>query len=136
MELRPIRGSDESARLLDNITPQSAEGSKLDLMENALPLKLGRSRRSSVLFEGWKFTLFLASVCSLVVLSFNMGFMIYAAVHPREDDSRVIFEGDCEKSKRMNTGIHFLVNLLSTTLLSASNFGMVTYSFPFHTIND
>ncbi|KAJ5520793.1 hypothetical protein N7463_001246 [Penicillium fimorum] len=100
--------------------------------------------RDSVRFEGWKFTVLLAFLTSLVVLFFNIGFLLYTATHPRHDNlelysaqyqsdysqgkhhtrNTVLYEGDCEMVHRLSIGFHLLVNLLSTALLSASNFGM------------
>jgi hypothetical protein len=70
-----------------------------------------------------------------------VGFLLYTAKHPRQDDialypveyqneyyhrrNTVLFEGDCDKVHHLSIGFHLLVNLLSTALLSASNFGMV-----------
>lgn len=34
----------------------------------------------------------------------------------------VAYEGDCEQSNRYNTGLHLVINILSTVLLSASNY--------------
>ncbi|OQE36889.1 hypothetical protein PENCOP_c011G05832 [Penicillium coprophilum] len=106
--------------------------------------------RDGALFEGWKFTIFVAFIISLVVLFFNIGFLLYTAANPRQDDlslypieyqheysqgehhkrNTVLYEGDCEKVHRLSTGFHLLVNLLSTALLSASNFGMQCLSAP------
>lgn len=101
--------------------------------------------RDGARFEGWKFTVFLAFIISLIVLFFNIGFLLYTAIPPRQDDpepyaieyqsgyywgaddkrNTVLYEGDCEKVHRLTTGFRLLVNLLSTAILSASNFGMV-----------
>ncbi|KAJ6116490.1 hypothetical protein N7512_006215 [Penicillium capsulatum] len=62
------------------------------------------------LFEGWKFTAFLAFLSSVVVLGFNLGFLVYST-------------GDCARMHRLNTVLHWAINS-GTILLSASNFGM------------
>lgn len=82
------------------------------------------------LFKGWKFTLFLALMSSLVVLFFNVGLLIYASVNSQENGNTVIYHGDCHQTKRLNLAFHVLINALSTALLGASNFGMVNPPLP------
>lgn len=78
-------------------------------------------------FHGWRFTLFLAFIAGRIVLFFNAGFLIYCFTH-RENGQHLnttLFEGDCTKSHNIGIVLHLIINILSTTLLSASNFGMV-----------
>jgi hypothetical protein len=84
-----------------------------------------KKRRSNVLFEGWKFTIFLAFVASLIVLFFNVGFVLYTTTHNSGKTNTTMYEGDCEKVHRWSIRFHLLINTLSTVLLGASNFGMV-----------
>ncbi|KAL4889597.1 hypothetical protein BDV59DRAFT_210270, partial [Aspergillus ambiguus] len=82
-------------------------------------------------FNGWRFTIFLAFITSLVVLSLNLGFLLYTTTHHRQENEKgVLYQGDCVKVQHMSTGFHLLVNILSTALLSASNFGMQCFSAP------
>lgn len=122
-------------------------GRKSDSDQASLkPLQSLPSRRSNARFEGWKFTIFLAFITSVVVLSFNVGFLLYTVTHSQRNDiqryshqyqveyyehgkhhgrNTVLYEGDCEKVHHLGIGIHLLINVLSTSLLSASNYGMV-----------
>ncbi|RDW76904.1 uncharacterized protein DSM5745_06896 [Aspergillus mulundensis] len=76
-------------------------------------------------YTGWKFTLSLAAAACILVLSFNLGFLLWAvARHQLADNRGVLYEGDCDRVKRLSTGLHLLINVLSTTLLGASNYGM------------
>jgi hypothetical protein len=84
-----------------------------------------KRRRSNVLVEGWKFTIFLAFIASLIVLLFNVGFVLYSTTHKGGKTNTTLYEGDCEKVHRLSIGFHLLINTLSTALLGASNFGMV-----------
>lgn len=84
-----------------------------------------KKRRSNVLFEGWKFTIFLAFVASLIVLFFNVGFVLYTTTHNSGKANTTLYEGDCEKVHHWSIRFHLLINTLSTILLGASNFGMV-----------
>lgn len=87
----------------------------------------GRSKRGPAQqLEGWKFTMFLAFTTSLVVLLFNSGFLLYKITHNLQHEGNgVLYEGDHEKVHTLNVGLHFLVNILSTLMLGASNFGIV-----------
>lgn len=96
-------------------------------------------------FKGWKFTILCAFIACLVVLFFNVGFLLYCVTHPKHDSidlysvknqdayretikhqlSTILYEGDCDTVHRLSIGFHLLINVLSTALLSASNFGMV-----------
>lgn len=84
-----------------------------------------KKRRRNVLFEGWKFTVFLAFIASLIVLFFNVGFVLYSTTHNDGKANTTLYEGNCEKVHRLSIGFHLLINTLSTVLLGASNFGMV-----------
>jgi len=85
--------------------------------------KFGRQSRG--LFEGWKFTAFLAFMSSVVVLFFNAGFLIYSAAGTRDGSGMTLAKGDCKRVQYLSTALHWLINVLGTVLLSASNFGMV-----------
>jgi hypothetical protein len=41
-----------------------------------------------------------------------------------------LYQGECDKVQHLDIGFHLLINMLSTTLLSASNFGMVFKELP------
>ncbi|KAJ5415398.1 hypothetical protein N7465_004093 [Penicillium sp. CMV-2018d] len=154
IELLPIPSRLKSAyHLLQSASSRDSDGrprqNSSDDEEAQSDIKRGLSRYGSR-FEGWKFTIFLAFVTSLIVLLFNVGFLLYTAVYPRRDDldlypteyqeaysrgdlhrtNTVLYEGDCAKVHRLSTGFHLLVNFLSTALLSASNFGMQCLSAP------
>lgn len=76
--------------------------------------------------SGWKFMLSLASVACVLVLLFNTGLLLWAVARDRVKEERgILFEGDCDYVGRVNTGLHLLINVFSTILLGASNYGMV-----------
>lgn len=82
-------------------------------------------------FQGWRFTICLAFIASLIVFLFNLSFMLYTISHHRQDDTKgILYQGDCDKVQHLDIGFHLLINILSTTLLSASNFGMVLNKHP------
>lgn len=79
-------------------------------------------------FVGWRRSLLLGSVVSVVVLFFNLGFTLWAVQHRHVQDGQgVLFEGDCKKVQNAGIGFHLIINILSTALLSASNYAMVCW---------
>jgi hypothetical protein len=123
-ELLPLVEQD-SAFSRSSVCVTSGRSSVFSRNNDDDSLKRNKTCREDSLFQGWRFTLFLAFVSSLVVLFFNLGFLIYAATHPTDGDRRVLYDGECDKAETISTGFHVLINFLSTALLSASNFGMV-----------
>lgn len=83
--------------------------------------------------SGWRLTLTLASLSCLIVLALNLGLALWTIQHrnPIEEDEEnnqdqgVLYEGPCSKVKRLGIGLHFVINILSTVLLAASNYCMV-----------
>ncbi|OQE00902.1 hypothetical protein PENSOL_c005G01007 [Penicillium solitum] len=122
MVLDALRHDHELLLLSDNECRSQNSGQDKD----AHP-KRGRLRKW---LSGWKFTLSLASAGCIIVLSFNFGFLFWAVARDRlKKDRGVLYEGDCDRVRHLNTGLHLLINLLSTALLGASNYGMGTFLF-------
>ncbi|KAJ5113732.1 hypothetical protein N7456_002266 [Penicillium angulare] len=121
--LRP--GCEENIDIQPCQTPTSAKEIQNDREKSMPQFKSNR-------FHGWRFTLFLAFIAGLIVLFFNVGFLLYCFTH-RENGQHLnttLFEGDCNKSHSMDTWFHLAINVLSTALLSASNFGMQCLAAP------
>lgn len=69
-----------------------------------------------------------ACVLSLLL---NAAFIIWAMVRfPVEEGIGVLTTGSCSSIKRLNVGIHIIINILSTVLLSGSNYCMQVLSAP------
>ncbi|KAL4945746.1 hypothetical protein BDV06DRAFT_229945 [Aspergillus oleicola] len=83
-------------------------------------------------FGGWQVTLYLGSVTSFTVLILNLIMVLWASLHNTEPgrSKSVLYEGHCARVKEISSGVHFLINALSTFLLSASNFAMQCLSAP------
>lgn len=106
------------------------EGSPEGIKSATVDVDVREHNLKSHRFEGWRKTLFLGSVASIVVLVFNLGFVIWAVQHRTLNDGRgVLYEGQCKKAKNMSTAFHLAINILATVLLSASNYGMVGFEF-------
>lgn len=79
--------------------------------------------------SGWRFgTLNFATWACLVFL-INLIVTIWGSAAQRANRG-VLSEGDCERIKTLNSGIHILINILSTILLSGSNYCMQCLSAP------
>jgi len=72
---------------------------------------------------------FLAFTASVVVLLFNIVFLIFTTVRAQQGQDVALSRGDCEQVHRLSVGFHWIINALSTILLAASNFGMVPKIF-------
>ncbi|KAL2829045.1 hypothetical protein BJY01DRAFT_255181 [Aspergillus pseudoustus] len=90
-----------------------------------------QSRRRHKWLSGARFTLALASGASIIVLLFNLSFLLWAVARDRLKENRGgLYEGGCDRVRHLGTGLHLLINILSTTLLGASNYGMQCLSAP------
>jgi hypothetical protein len=83
-------------------------------------------------FKGWRFGILTGSVLASLILAINVAATIYGGVRPVRNDNgkKVIFEGNCEQVRKINTTVHVWINILSTLLLSASNYAMQCLSAP------
>ncbi|KXG52210.1 uncharacterized protein PGRI_084940 [Penicillium griseofulvum] len=93
IELLPIPSRLKSAyHLLQSASSRDSDRrpreNSSDDEETQSNIKRGLSRYGSR-FEGWKFTILLAFITSLIVLLFNVGFLLYTAAHPRRDDIKL-----------------------------------------------
>ncbi|RDW86954.1 uncharacterized protein DSM5745_03596 [Aspergillus mulundensis] len=79
---------------------------------------------------GWKMTLYLGSITSFTVLVLNVVMVCWANFRRSDEGHSVLYSGDCGRAKEIGTGVHVLINALSTLLLSASNFAMQCLSAP------
>jgi hypothetical protein len=75
--------------------------------------------------------LMFACLSSLTVLLVNLAVTIYAMVRYKGTRAVVpVYEGDCDWVKNVDTGLHILINILSTALLGASNLCMQLLAAP------
>ncbi|KAI9037923.1 uncharacterized protein KD926_011446 [Aspergillus affinis] len=75
-------------------------------------------------YQGWKFSIFLDFTSSIVVLLFNVGFLLFTITRTQMGQDAALARGNCDRVHRLSTGFHWIINALSTILLAASNFGM------------
>lgn len=81
--------------------------------------------------QGWRFGLALNTSAATFVLVMNvMLFTIAACKFNLADGIVSLYVGDCTLATRWNTGLHVLINALSSILLSASNYAMQCVTAP------
>jgi hypothetical protein len=115
------------------LTVESVETS----LSNSRNSVQSKSRLSGLRRKGWRPTV-LGWVCAALTIFFlNLGFVIWAEVGNSKSPSlkangstRVLYDGDCKKTKKFNTIAHIIINTLSSILLCASNYGMQCMSAP------
>lgn len=83
-------------------------------------------------FYGWRMGVLCGSCISAVILCFNIGVVIYAAVKGKgfQNGFAAPFSINSSNLAQLNIGIHLVINILSTLLLSASNYTMQVLSSP------
>ncbi|PUU77981.1 hypothetical protein B9Z19DRAFT_1127461 [Tuber borchii] len=78
-----------------------------------------------VWYTGWHTGVLACATSVVVVLFINVGLTIYAATNPEhkmEGGIGTLYEGSCDKSRTIGLWLHLGINVLSTLLLSGSNY--------------
>jgi hypothetical protein len=91
---------------------------------------LGKTRVQKIFgdrFTGWRFGALHFGFWATLVFLINFVVTIWGSISRR---SGVLFEGDCDRVEFLNTALHVLINVLSTILLSGSNYCMQCLSAP------
>jgi hypothetical protein len=78
-------------------------------------------------FTGWRFGALHFSFWAAVVFSINLIVTVWGST---VRSSGILLEGECDHVELLNTGLHVLINVLSTILLSGSNYCMQCLSAP------
>ena len=78
-------------------------------------------------YTGWHTGVLACATSVMVVLLINVSLTIYAATNPeykmaRESSIRTLYEGSCHKTRTIGLWLHLGINVLSTVLLSGSNY--------------
>ncbi|KAJ4292407.1 hypothetical protein N0V90_009069 [Kalmusia sp. IMI 367209] len=76
--------------------------------------------------QSWRFGLFAGLYASIIVLVGNLVLLIYGSIANGGIVNGVgtISKGDAQSIERLSTGYHILINILSTILLTSSNYAM------------
>ncbi|KIW04859.1 uncharacterized protein PV09_04041 [Verruconis gallopava] len=92
-----------------------------------------RGRTWKQKMSGWRFGAILFAIAALIVLVANVCIAIYAVRESGASataDFKPIYTGDCARTKALNTWLHLTINVLSSILLSGSNYCMQVLSAP------
>lgn len=84
-------------------------------------MSLDRLRPPPEYLHGWRFGAIGGAFAATVVLLVNLVVTIVCAIY---QDNGALYRGDCDKVEKINTVLHWLINLLSSVLLSSSNYCM------------
>lgn len=114
MDVYPQKQSESSWAELQHLNPRSTT-------------KASPKRPQFVYSEGWRFGAMSCAISTSVVFLVNLVATIIWAVKVK---GGVLHEGDCDQAKRINLGLHILINALSIIMLSSSNYCMQCLSAP------
>lgn len=123
--LRPIYSSRNSSEY-SHVAPSEA----LDSNETSLKKSKASWRRK--LPTGWRFGVTTSAISATSVFLINLIVLIWAILHNggQVEGKGTLYNGSCQDTRRLNTGVHLLINVLSTMLLGASNYCMQCMSAP------
>ena len=78
-----------------------------------------------VWYTGWHTGVLVCAAAAMIVLLINVGLTIYVATNPKyrmERGTGTLYSGSCAKTKAIGLWLHLGINVLSTLLLSGSNY--------------
>ncbi|KAG0635408.1 hypothetical protein HOY80DRAFT_910725, partial [Tuber brumale] len=107
-----------------------SKSSSLELLPLGSEIRHERSNASisvwkPVWYTGWHTGVLACATSAVVVLFINIGLTIYAATkseYKMEGGVGTLYSGSCDKSRTIGMWMHLGINILSTILLSGSNY--------------
>ena len=116
-------------------TETAIEGDEVSLLSAREPngvQRLGsRIARIQRKYSGWRTGLMISACCTGFVFLLNLILTIWATqAFGVENGYGTLLSGECSKTKTASTWIHLAINVLSTLLLSASNYCMQILTAP------
>ena len=82
-------------------------------------------------FQGWRMGIILCAATAIIVLTVNIVLIVFASIkYDLHDGFGTLQEGDCHTTKDLSLWLHLAINVLSTLLLGASNYGMQCLTSP------
>ena len=128
MEMQNL--TDERSKSYDMEQTSSPSTSKWSNIKKTHKVPTAIAERFSGLdFAGWRAGVLYFALWSSLVFLINFVATIWGSSSSRPNRG-VFYEGDCSHTKRLNSGVHVLINVLSTVLLSGSNYCMQALSAP------
>lgn len=81
--------------------------------------------------SGWRYSVSACALSTFAVCTINLVATVWSVLHYGVYERRqTLYNGDCNTAGKINTGLHLVINILSTILLSSSNFCMQCLSAP------
>jgi hypothetical protein len=81
--------------------------------------------------QKWRTSLYMSMGLACAVLILNTGFLAWILrTRGTNDGVGILYEASCDMTKKTSISIHLLINILSSALLSASNYCMQCLSAP------
>lgn len=91
-----------------------------------------QSTKPAKRFQGWRFGVLMCTTATCLVLLLNIVLALAALGKGGwgQDGQPILREGDCSMISMLSTGVHLLINAMSTALLGASSYCMQCLSAP------
>jgi hypothetical protein len=99
---------------------------ELERSTSASPAPQRQSRKQRI--AGWRFGVIGGGVATSVVFLINL--IVIIILSTRAGANGLLFEGDCDHAQHINSVLHVVINVLSTVVLSSSNYCMQCLSAP------
>jgi hypothetical protein len=80
-------------------------------------------------FPKWRRSMILWLSAAVAIFVTNLVFIVWAYVCAPNDDliltyNRNLYEGNCSRTRSLNSGLHLVINILGTLLLGGTNYSM------------
>ena len=122
--------SADSKDLSRQFSRSSDTSSQIDLIEPAV-FASGSKQQQRRYFNGWRLSVSICAATAGIVLLINLSLTIWGSTqYGVKGGIATIQDGKCKETKKMSLWLHFAINILSTLLLSASNYTMQCLASP------
>jgi hypothetical protein len=98
------------------------------LLDSQRNIKIAKTRDER---QKWRTSLYMFVGLACAVFILNTGLLTWIVrTRGTNDGVGILYEASCDMTEKVNIGIHLLINILSSALLSASNYCMQCLSAP------
>lgn len=125
-----LRGLARSKTMNSEETSYNSRNMRLEEAEfTDVPGKVETRSNATKFTSGWRFGAINCAISATVVFLINL--IVTIVFSARKNGA--LYSGDCDHASKLNTALHVFINLLSTILLSSSNYCMQCLSAPTRT---
>jgi hypothetical protein len=117
----------------DDVSIRTFHGTSIPDTKDTKTTIFGLSRlvqRLRQRFIGWRSGVMSFAICSSIVFLINFVFTVWGLSTYSTNKGALMDGRDCDDIKKINTGLHVVINVFSTILLSGSNYCMQCLSAP------